>query len=264
MMMRIGETPPPLPIDFWHWQTAVEGVDIGTDDYNRGRVSLKEGAKSGFLRGRMPPTKLGRWMAYAVLYAAPGGDKNDFVKVVFNGNAGLKFQNDQKSGYPCVGIKCLSGTGTYSAEATVQDDVVMYELTWTSSSNLMWLGAGQATFSGVMSLSPPIPAGAPIETLVTAINCIDGKTLGVDVVCSDGPLATGFTMASEVRLTVLLGDAAGWEGSLSKGELKVKVAAPPAGQRYRCVGTNTGMMEFYTSSVTWASHLHSKSLSIPC
>ena len=167
-------------------------------------------------------------MTYAVLYAAPGGDKNDFVKVVFNGNAGLKLQDDEKSGYPCVGIKCLSGKGTYTAEAN------------------MWLGAGQAAFSGALSLSPPIPSGAPRETLVTAINCIDGKKLGVDAVCSDGPLATGFTMASEVRLTVLLGDAAVWEGSLSKGEVKVKVAAPPAGQRYRCVATNAGMMAFYT------------------
>ena len=75
-------------------------------------------------------------MTYAVLYAAPGGDKNDFVKVVFNGNAGLKLQNDEKSGYPCVVIKCLSGTGTCIAEATVQDDVVAYELTWTSSSSI--------------------------------------------------------------------------------------------------------------------------------
>ena len=145
-----------------------------------------------------------------------------------------------------MGIKCLSGTGTYIAEATVQDDVVTYELTWTSSSSSrskhMWLGAGQAAFSGALSLSPPIPSGAPMETLVTAINCIDGKKLGVDAVCSDGPLATGFTMASEVRLTVLLGDAAVWMGSLSNGELKVKVAAPPAGQRYRCVATNAGMM----------------------
>ena len=56
-MLLIGESPPPLPIDFWHWQTAVEGVDIGTDEYNRGQVSLKQGAKSGFLRGRMPLTK---------------------------------------------------------------------------------------------------------------------------------------------------------------------------------------------------------------
>jgi len=225
-----GETPPPIPILWWQYRTEVQGVDVGVSEYNRGQISLMEGATSGYLRGEMPLTKNGRWAVYAVLYAVSGGDKNDEVKVVFNGNAGTAMHNDVKKGFPCSGSKCLSKTGTYIADASFEDAKVSYEFTWTSSSTSrdkhMWLGAGEAAFTGVMSESPPMPAGGNKKTDIKAMNCIDGKKLKLNQKSSDGPNVRGYTFASNPRLTVLLGDAVIWEGEFNNAKLKVQVPKP--------------------------------------
>jgi len=59
-----GETPPPQPIPWWEYRLEVSGLD-----YLQGRIALKDGATSGFLRGVYPLSAEGRWNVQAALYA---------------------------------------------------------------------------------------------------------------------------------------------------------------------------------------------------
>jgi hypothetical protein len=59
-----GETPPPEPVPWWEYRTEVSGLD-NVD----GKIALRNGATSGFLKGVYPLSADGRWVVYAVMYA---------------------------------------------------------------------------------------------------------------------------------------------------------------------------------------------------
>ena len=60
-----GETPSPEPLPWWEYRTEVSGLD-----FLQGKIALKNGATSGFLRGVYPLSAEGRWTVYCALYAS--------------------------------------------------------------------------------------------------------------------------------------------------------------------------------------------------
>jgi hypothetical protein len=123
------------------------------------------------------------------------GDKDASVKVTYNGNSAATVTNNPKSGYPCNGNKCISKTGTYIVMDQIEGGTVEYLFEFTANKadrpspeigSRMWLGAGEAAFTGSNAASPPVPSGPNVKTAVTAINAMTGKKIGVGLKGSDG------------------------------------------------------------------------------
>ena len=55
----------------------------------------------------------------------------------------------------------------------------------------MWLGSGEAAFTGSNAASPPVPSGPNKKTTVKAINAMTGKTVGVGLRGNDGHKSNG-------------------------------------------------------------------------
>lgn len=151
------------------------------------------------------------------------GDEDASIKVTFNGDLRGTFKNDPRSGFPCDGNKCISKTGRYFVQGTIEGGVIEYEFEFKATlsqrpspaiGSRMWLGPGEAAFTGVEGDQPPLPSGGVKKTSINAINAIDGKNTAMGKRGHDGSDQRGYTMATEPRLTILLGDAVMWEGTM--------------------------------------------------
>ena len=149
------------------------------------------------------------------------GDLGATVKVTYNGDVQTTVANDPSKGFPCNGNTCLNSIGRYIVEGTIEGGTVEYlfEFTATQSTrpspdmgSRIWLGAGEAAFTGSTTEAPPIPDGARKTTKVQAISAMTGKPTMLGSKGSDGLDKRGYTFATEARLTVLWGAAVMWEG----------------------------------------------------
>ena len=244
-----GVTPPPEPLPWWEYRTEVSGLE-NVD----GKIALREGVTSGFLRGVYPVSVDGRWFVYATMYASTG-DLDASIKVTYNDDERATVKNDVTSGFPCDGNKCLDKSGRYVVVGTIQGGTVEYLFEFTATravrgspgvGNRMWLGAGEAAFTGDDREQPPIPSSRPQLTKVTAISAMDGKTVKGGSQGHDGKERRGYRYATEPRLTVMWGKAVVWEGDMQGGSARVQVARPPGDGYYSCVVTQPGLMAFYT------------------
>jgi len=247
--LAAGETPSPEPIPWWEYRTQTSGVDV-----QNGKVALINGATTGFLKGVYPLSADGRWVIYSVMYAEEG-DTGATIKVTYNGDVQTTVNNAPNKGFPCNGNKCLDTTGRYVVEGTIESGTVEYlfEFTATKSDrpspnmgSRMWLGAGEAAFTGTSTEAPPIPDGARQTTQVQAISAMTGKATKIGSKGSDGHDKRGYVYATDARLTVLWGKAVVWEGIMKKSKAKVMVPAAPDGGYYTCVVTQAGMMAVYS------------------
>ena len=108
-------------------------------------------------------------------------------------------------------------------EGSIEGGTVEYEFQFEATQaqrpapsigSRMWLGPGEAAFTGVLGEQPPLLSGGSMKTTIKAINAIDGKSTARGKKSHDGHDERGYTMATEPRLTVLLGTAVMWEGTM--------------------------------------------------
>lgn len=144
--------------------------------------------------------------------------------MTYNGDVAATVKNDPSSGYPCDGSKCLIKTGRYIVEGTISGGTLEYVFEFTATKperpspeigSRMWLGAGEAAFTGQSSAAPPMPSTEPKTTQVKAINAISGKDTAQGKRGADGHDKRGYTLATEPRLTVLWGTAVVFEGTMA-------------------------------------------------
>lgn len=143
--------------------------------------------------------------------------------MTYNGDVQATVTNDPKSGFPCDGNKCLDKTGRYVVMGTIQGGTVEYLFEFTATKadrpspeigSRMWLGAGEAAFTGDSNAAPPVPSGRPKPIKVLAINAMTGSKTGKGKKGHDGHDKRGYLYATEPRLTVMYGTAVVWEGEM--------------------------------------------------
>ena len=126
------------------------------------------------------------------------------MKVTYNGDLAATVKNNPKSGYPCNGNKCISDDGKYFVMDEIEGGTVEYRFDFTATvatrpspeiGSRMWLGAGQAAFTGDNRESPPVPSSPNVKTIVKATNAMTGKDIGVGATGNDGYKANGCVCA---------------------------------------------------------------------